>query len=48
VLKALKEIDYKGYLSMEVGFHTRKADPDWYAKTSIDYLKAKLAEIGNF
>ncbi|MFP3126055.1 sugar phosphate isomerase/epimerase [Ectobacillus funiculus] len=45
VLKALKEIDYKGYLSMEVGFHTRKADPDWYAKTSIDYLKVKLNEI---
>ncbi|MNW17412.1 Inosose dehydratase [compost metagenome] len=45
VLKALKEIDYKGYLSMEVGFHTRKADPDWYAKTSIDYLRQKLEEL---
>nr|WP_243551470.1 sugar phosphate isomerase/epimerase [Metabacillus dongyingensis] len=45
LLKALKEIDYQGYLSMEVGFHTRKADPDWYAKTSIDYLKQKLAEV---
>ena len=46
VLRALKEIDYKGYLSMEIGFGTRKADPDWYAKTSIDYLKEKLKEIG--
>ncbi|PZE21733.1 sugar phosphate isomerase/epimerase family protein [Paenibacillus xerothermodurans] len=45
-LKALKEIDYKGYLAMEVGFHTRKADPDWYAQTSIDYLKQKITEIG--
>ncbi|WP_134698698.1 sugar phosphate isomerase/epimerase [Ammoniphilus sp. YIM 78166] len=45
VLKALKEINYDGYLSMEVGFHTRQAEPDWYAKTSIDYLRAKLAEI---
>jgi protein FrlC len=45
VLKALKEIDYQGYLSMEVGFHTRKADPDWYASTSIEYLRTKLNEI---
>jgi protein FrlC len=46
VLKALKEIDYQGYLSMEVGFNTRKADPDWYAATSIEYLKRKMKEIG--
>lgn len=46
VLKALKEVNYQGYLSMEVGFHTRKADPDWYASTSISYLKQKLNEIG--
>ncbi|MFD4929126.1 sugar phosphate isomerase/epimerase family protein [Peribacillus butanolivorans] len=45
VLKALKEINYDGYLSMEVGFHTRQAEPDWYARTSIEYLKAKLDEI---
>jgi fructoselysine 3-epimerase len=45
VLKALKEIDYQGYLTMEVGFHTRKADPDWYANTSIDFLRKKLAEL---
>lgn len=45
VLRALKEINYQGYLSMEVGFHSRQSDPDWYAKTSIDYLKAKLKEI---
>jgi len=45
MLKALKEINYQGYLSMEVGFHTRKADPNWYAQTSIDYLRNKIAEI---
>jgi protein FrlC len=45
VLEALKEIEYKQYLSMEIGFHTRTADPDWYAKTSIDYLRHKLAEV---
>ncbi|MNJ30079.1 D-tagatose 3-epimerase [compost metagenome] len=45
VLRALKEINYDGYLSMEVGFHSRKSDPDWYAKTSIDFLRAKMKEI---
>ncbi|TVX98827.1 sugar phosphate isomerase/epimerase family protein [Paenibacillus cremeus] len=45
VLKALKDIDYPGYLSMEVGFHTRKADPDWYAQASIDFLRQKLKEL---
>lgn len=39
VLKALKEINYDGYLSMEVGFHSRQSEPDWYAKTSIEYLR---------
>ncbi|WP_424765607.1 sugar phosphate isomerase/epimerase family protein [Paenibacillus sp. sgz302251] len=46
VLKALKEIDYQGYLTAEVGFHTRQAEPDWYAKNTIDFLKAKINEIG--
>ncbi|MDB5084256.1 MAG: sugar phosphate isomerase/epimerase [Bacilli bacterium] len=46
VLRALKEIDYQGYLSLEVGFDTRKADPDWYASTSIRFLRNKLKEIG--
>jgi protein FrlC len=46
VLRALKDINYDGYLSMEVGFHARQSEPDWYAKTSIAYLKEKLKEIG--
>jgi len=45
VLRALQEIDYQGYLSMEVGFHTRQADPDWYAATSIKYLKEKIGDL---
>jgi fructoselysine 3-epimerase len=44
MLKALKEIDYKGYLSVEAGFQ-RKADPDWYASTSLEFLRSKLKEI---
>jgi fructoselysine 3-epimerase len=46
VLRALKDINYDGYLSMEVGFHARQSEPDWYAKQSIAYLKEKLKEIG--
>lgn len=45
VFKALKAINYDGYLSMEVGFHTRQAEPDWYARTSIEYVRAKLKEL---
>jgi protein FrlC len=45
VFKALKAINYDGYLTMEVGFHTRQAEPDWYARTSIEYVKAKLNEL---
>ncbi|MGG1576044.1 sugar phosphate isomerase/epimerase family protein [Fictibacillus sp. NRS-1165] len=44
VIKALKDIKYDGYLSMEVGFHTRQSEPDWYAKTSIEFLKSKLQD----
>lgn len=45
VLKALKAVGYKGYLSMEVGFHTRKSDPGWYAETSLAFLRQKLKEL---
>ncbi|SFC39961.1 protein FrlC [Bacillus sp. OV322] len=45
VIRALKDINYDGYLAMEVGFHTRQAEPDWYAKKSIEFLKAKVNEI---
>lgn len=45
VFKALKAINYDGYISMEVGFHTRQAEPDWYARTSIEYVRAKLKEL---
>lgn len=45
VLKALKDINYDGYLAMEVGFNTRQAEPDWYTQTSIAYLKEKISKI---
>jgi protein FrlC len=45
VLQALKDIDYQGYLALEVGFTSRKGDPDWYAQTSLNYLKDKIREL---
>ncbi|WDM21803.1 sugar phosphate isomerase/epimerase family protein [Paenibacillus polymyxa] len=45
VLKALKEVNYDGYLSLEVGFHKRGVEPDWYARKSIEYLKQELAKL---
>lgn len=45
VLKALKEVKYDGYLSMEVGFHKRNVEPDWYARKSIEYLREQLENI---
>lgn len=46
VLRALKDIDYDGYLAMEVGFNARASEPDWFAKESIKYLKEQMKEIG--
>jgi protein FrlC len=45
VLRALKEVGYKGYLTSEIGFHSRQSDPDWYAKENISFLQSKLAEL---
>lgn len=42
LVKALKKAKYDGYLTMEVGFHTRSANPDWYAQSSIEYLHKLL------
>lgn len=46
VLRALKDINYDGYLAMEVGLNARASEPDWFAKESIKYLKEQMKEIG--
>lgn len=45
VLQALRDIGYQGYLTAEVGFHTRQAEPDWYAKQTISYLREQLQSL---
>jgi protein FrlC len=42
LIQALKRVGYDGYLTMEVGFDKRSADPDWYARTSLEYLRELL------
>lgn len=39
VLQALKDIDFKGYLTMEIGFAARRVEPDRYARSAIEHLK---------
>lgn len=36
---ALKEIDYDGYVTLEIGFDHRGIEPDWFAKEAYRYLK---------
>ena len=38
-LQAAKDIGFAGHLTMEIGFHTRKADPDHLARRALSYLK---------
>jgi sugar phosphate isomerase/epimerase len=39
VVKALKDINYDGYLAMELGFDRRDIEPDLVARQALEYLK---------
>jgi fructoselysine 3-epimerase len=39
VIDALKDIDFDGYLAMELGFDRRDIEPDLVARQSYEYLK---------
>ncbi len=45
VLQALKDVKYDGFLTMEIGFNTRRADPDRYAARALSYLKGVEAAL---
>lgn len=45
VLQALREVGFDGFLTMEIGFSTRRADPDRYARSALTYLKKVEAEL---
>jgi protein FrlC len=40
VLQALKDINFDGYCTMEIGFNMRNAEPDRYARSALNYLKS--------
>jgi len=40
VMQALRDVKFEGYVTMEVGFNTRRAEPDRYARASLAYLKS--------
>lgn len=39
VVNALKEVDFEGYLTMEIGFHRRDIEPDKVAREAYAYMK---------
>lgn len=46
VMQALKDVGFTGHLTMEIGFNTRRAEPDRYARSAVTYLKAVEASLG--
>jgi protein FrlC len=45
VMQALKDINFKGYLTMEIGFAARRVEPDRYARSALNYLKGVEAQL---
>ena len=45
VMQALKDINYDGYITMEIGFNSRSADADAYARRALQYLKGIEAQL---
>lgn len=46
VMQALKNIRFDGHITMEIGFNTRAADPDRYARSALNYLKVLEKTLG--
>jgi fructoselysine 3-epimerase len=44
LVAALKEIDFQGYLTMEIGFNTRSVEPDKVARQAYEYIKPMLGK----
>lgn len=42
LIRALQEVGYDGYLTMEIGYDRRGNDPDVFAERSLQYLKSVL------
>ena len=46
LLKVLKEENFGGYITMEIGFNSRSVEPDKFAQRAISFLKQVEAECG--
>ncbi|MBV9298625.1 MAG: sugar phosphate isomerase/epimerase [Verrucomicrobia bacterium] len=44
LVAALRKIEYKGYLTMEIGFNRRDVEPDLVARQAYDYLKPLVSK----
>ena len=44
LVAALREIDYKGYLTMEIGFNRRDVEPDLVARQAYEYMKPLVSK----
>jgi fructoselysine 3-epimerase len=44
LVSALREIGYKGYLTMEIGFNRRDVEPDLVARQAYEYLKPLVSK----
>ena len=40
VMQALKDVNFAGHVTMEIGFNTRRAEPDRYARNALAFVKA--------
>lgn len=45
VFQALKDVNFKGHCTMEIGFNTRKAEPDRYARSALNFCKQLEASM---
>jgi protein FrlC len=45
LVRALHEMGYNKYLSMEIGFNVRSANPEAYAARSMTYMREVLGEL---
>jgi protein FrlC len=45
LVRALKDTGYDGYLSMEIGFNYRNAQPDKFAREAFEYMKPLIESV---
>jgi protein FrlC len=40
LIQALRDVEYDGYIAMEIGFNRRNVEPDDMARRAYDYIKS--------